>query len=99
MGAWLVKEFTFLGIHFQNWMLVYAVILFGAADDMVGAAQLIGVVLAGTRSVLAFQTDVDRLLRSADRRRLPYGLLVMATPITSAGRFSPLGPRGMGLSQ
>jgi hypothetical protein len=31
MGAWLVKEFTFLGIHFQNWMLVYAVILFGAA--------------------------------------------------------------------
>ncbi len=22
MGDWLVQEFTFLGIHFQNWMPV-----------------------------------------------------------------------------
>jgi disulfide bond formation protein DsbB len=24
VGEWLVREFTFLGIHFQNWMPVAA---------------------------------------------------------------------------
>jgi hypothetical protein len=27
MGDWLVGEFTFLGVHFQNWMLVAAIVV------------------------------------------------------------------------